>query len=111
MASKLSFILSLGFFLMAMLLGGDLITIQIISSQLDAMALQVAHRISYSGALTQATIDYVEADGKTHIVSLSSGVKEGETYYFVLYRVYKPLILEPDDFPIAVKRGAIVGYY
>ncbi len=111
MGSKLALIIGFGFIIMALCYAGDLIAIQVIHSQLDAISLTVSQHISYYGTLVQKTIDFVEKDGKTHIVSLSGPVQIGEVYEYRLYREYDPLFMGDEVMEISIRRSAVVGYY
>lgn len=111
MGSKLAIILSFGFFIIAMFFSSDLICIQIINSELDALAIQVSHLISYYGVLNETVEDFATKDGKTYIVAISNVVQRGEPFEFILYREYEPLFMEPSPMRISIRRAAVVGYY
>jgi len=111
MASKLGTILSLLFVSLTLAILGDLGAIQIIHSDLDALALTVGYQISSNGLITESLKGFVNKDGKTTLVSLTQGpVALGGTIEFALSRVYHPLIVRKEDMAITVKRSAVIGY-
>lgn len=112
MSSKLAFILSFGFIVLMFCFSGDLLAVQIIHSDLEAIAVTVGHEISFAGTLTQNIVDSVQKDGKTFIVSHSEdGVKMGEAYHYEIYRYYDPLFMDSKPLCISIKRSAVIGYF
>ena len=112
MGSKVGVLLSFIFVLQVLLFGGDISSIQIVHSELDALATHVAQRISYDGYLSPATIAYVESDSSTSIQCLSGcAPRYGDTLVFEITRDYLPLVMKKTPFTIRVERAAVIGYY
>lgn len=112
MGSKLALIIGFGFVIMALAFSGDLMAVQVIHSQLDAISVSVSKMISYHGTLTQSAIDFAQKDGKTHIVPISTNaVQLGDVYEYRLYRYYEPLFMSKERLEISIRRSAVVGYY
>ncbi len=111
MGSKLALIISMGFIVMALAFSGDLIAIQVIHSQLDAISITVSRMISYSGTITSEIESFATKDGKTYIYSPNQAVKVGSAYEYYLYRYYDPLFISSETMRITVRRSAVVGYF
>ncbi len=97
--------------MLALAFSGDLIAIQVIHSELDAIALSVSHQISFHGMLTDSIRDFAEKDGKTHIVPISEAAMVGEAFEYKLWRYYEPLFVSEERMEISIRRSAVVGYY
>lgn len=103
--------LSFVFLVSVFLLGGDVVCVLSIHSELDSLALTVARRLESDGTLSQNTIDFVESQG-AQINLLTSGQPAlGETVSFEIYRYYKSFVMSKEPMAITVTRTAIVGYY
>ncbi|MGI6713483.1 MAG: hypothetical protein ACOX3K_00205 [Bacilli bacterium] len=112
MGSKVGVLLSLLFVLQVLLFGGDLSNIQIIHSELDALATHVAQRIGYDGMITEETIEYVLSYPNTYFQCLENCAPHyGDTVVFVITRDFQPLIIQKEKMTIAVKRSTVIGYY
>ncbi len=111
MSYKLGLMLSFVFLMSVFLLGGDVVCVLAIHSELDALALTVARRLESDGTLTQATVDFVESRG-AFVHLLGSGQPAlGEPISFEVYRFYQSFVMSKETMAITVTRTAIVGYY
>lgn len=112
MGSKIGVILSLLFVLQVLLFGGDLSNIQIVHSELDALATTVAQRIGYDGRVTEATVAYVESHPNTYFQCLENCAPHfGDTLVFAITRDYQPLVIQKEVLTIRVQRATVIGYY
>lgn len=112
MASKLGFILSLLFLGQLFSLLGDIMSIQIIYTNLDALSVTAGQLISRWGGINDNVINLVQSESGAEIVMLDgSSQAVGETYYFKIYKDYKPNAIQDENLEIAVCRSVIIGYY
>ena len=112
MGSKVGVLLSFLFVLQVLLFGGDISNVQIVHSELDALATHVAQKIGYDGYLSVNTITYVESYPDTTIRCLSGcAPRFGDTLVFEIMRDYQPFVLQKDILTIRVERAAVIGYY
>lgn len=104
--------MSLLFAIQILILGSDIFSVQLVHSELDALALTVGHSISQSGRLSQELYDYVASYTSTELVCLlNCQPRFGDTVTFIVQRQYDPLILSDQTLLIRVKRSTVVGYY
>lgn len=111
MAYKLGFLLSLFFLVEMMAFAGDLCSLQVLHSLLDACAITAGKKIAIEGAITTEIEAFVESEAKATIVKLTNGSPQiGEILEFKLCRDYDPLILQSSEMTVSVIRSTVIGY-
>jgi hypothetical protein len=109
---KIGFILSLFFVFQIIMLVGDIFSLQIIHSELDAIAHTVSYRIAKDGNITEATHQWACENYQSQIVCLKNcQPRFGDTLEFKVIRQYQPLIINNQTITVSVKRATVIGYY
>ncbi len=112
MGSKISFLLSLLFVAFIFLMLGDVIAIQFIYTNLDAVSVNAGYLISKEGRITEEVIRLVENQANAYIeAGESSTPLYGSIYEFKIYRPYDPLFISEETINITIVRSVIIGYY
>ncbi len=112
MGSKMGFILSLLFLVQLFALLGDMLSVQIIYNNLDAVSVNAGYLISRYGKVTPIVTNYVSEEAGATVVAISEGTgRIGDVYKYKISKTYKPLIIKNEDMEIAVMRSIIIGYY
>ncbi len=112
MGYKLGFVLSLLFLVQLFALLGDIMSIQIIYTNIDAASITAGQLISRWGGINERVTEAVKNDAGAEIVQLEgSSVLVGQTFYYKVYKEYKPYVLQSESLEIAVCRSVIIGYY
>lgn len=112
MGSKLAFILSLFFVAIIFALLGDVITIQFIYTNLDAVSATAGYIIAKEGRITDEVILLVEKEAGAFIEACDDSLPlYGSVYEFIVYRPYDPLFISDETIKITVTRSVIIGYY
>lgn len=114
MGKKIIMMLSFLMTGVAMLLSSDIVSSQIIYSELDNTALTVGYYISKSGTITDSIKQYVKKETGAKIycgMEECKSVKKGETYIYILEKEYIPVVLQSDIRSIKIKRSVVVGLY
>lgn len=112
MGSKLGFILSLLFVVQLFALAADIICIQMIYTNLDAVSITAGYIISRNGEITDEVVELVSSEAGASIEQIGDTPSMiGATFKYRIYRTYKSLILQSDVTEIAVCRSVVVGYY
>ena len=112
MAYKIGFLLSLIFVVYLFILAGDLMAIQVIYTNLDAVSVTAGEIISRKGGITQDVIDLVseEADAAIYAVGDNPPLF-GAAFRYCIVKDYDPFLLSSDNLEIAVTRSVVIGYY
>ncbi len=112
MGSKLSFILSLLFVSVLFVLMGDIIAIQFIYTNLDAVSVSAGYLISRDGSITSEVRYLVDREAGAFIEPTNySPPIYGELYEYVVFKPYKPLFISNDTITVRVTRSVVIGYY
>ncbi len=108
----MGFILSLLFLVQLFALLGDMLSVQIIYNNLDAVSVNAGYLISRYGKVTPIVTNYVSEEAGATVVAISEGTgRIGDVYKYKISKTYKPLIIKNEDMEIAVMRSIIIGYY
>ncbi|HMM01028.1 MAG TPA: hypothetical protein PKC96_06835 [Bacilli bacterium] len=111
MGSKIGFILSLVFVFQTFLLGGDILSIQIIRSDLDSLSQLIAQKISKIGKLDDS-IKVIAANNQVEVKCISNCFPQfGDQLTFTLTHYYYPLIISSEEMMISITRSVVIGYY
>ena len=112
MGSKMGFILSLIFIAQLFVMIGDLMSIQFIYTNLDALSLTVGQYISTKGEISEEIIRLVENEANAHIEPVGEEAPLfGSLYEYKIYTTYKPYIIQKDEMEISIIRSVVIGYY
>ena len=111
MASKVSMILSVIFVFQLLLMIGDMVSLQMIQTQMQAMAVYVTHRVALTGQLDEAMIEYVEDQGMQLTCLQTCQPQFKDTMVIELSRSYTPLIISDEVIEIKMVRYILVGAY
>ena len=112
MAYKMGFLLSLIFIVQMFLMIGDLMAIQFIYTNLDAVSVTVGQVISRKGEITDEVIRLVENEAGAYIVPIGDNSSMfGALYQYKIYKNYRPHYISNEDMEIAVIRSVVIGYY
>lgn len=112
MAYKLGFLLSLIFIVQLFLLAGDLLAIQAIYTNLDAVSVTAGQIISIKGGITPEVVTLVERETQATITAIGENTPMfGSPFEYKISRYYVPSILTSKQMEIAVKRSVVIGYY
>lgn len=112
MAYKIGFLLSLIFIVELFMLAGDLIAMQSIYTNLDAVSVTAGQIISVKGGITQEVIDLVERETQGTITAVGdSSPMFGSSFEYKITKYFDPSILSNKHMEIAVKRSVVIGYY
>ena len=111
MAYKLGFVLSLVFIVQLFVLAGDIMSIQIIYTNLDAVSVTAGQSISKYGRISDDVIRLVENEAKAYIVAIGDeSPMYGSLFEYKIYREYKPMIISSSDMEISITRSVMIGY-
>lgn len=112
MGYKFAFMLSLIFVVQIMLLGGDIVNVQAIYGQLDALSMSVNQLIARQGKITTSVEELVASyDAEINCVPGYCMTLFGSTYKYEITKAYTPLIMAKESMTIKVSRAVVIGYY
>lgn len=112
MGSKLGLILSFLFVINVFLLGSDLINLQIIHANLDAVAMTAGHLIVEQGGITAEISAFVEERANASIFCTNNCTPRfGDTYIYNVTTTFETIMMSQDPMVITITRSVIIGYY
>lgn len=112
MGYKMGFILSLIFVVQLFVMVGDLMSIQFIYTNLDAISVTAGHIISQKGMITDEVIRLCENEGNAQIVQVGENTPMyGSIFEYKIYTSYEPYIIKNEPMEIYVIRSVVIGYY
>lgn len=112
MAYKIGFLLSLIFVVQMFLLVGDLMAVQTIYTNLDAVSISAGYIISQKGTITDEVVRLVENEAKATIVAIGDEAPLfGSLFEYKISYQYDPLYISQNSMEIAVMRSVVIGYY
>lgn len=114
MSNKLSSILSIFYIFIAFIFGVDLVMMQYLYTDLDALSSQVNYVISENGYLTTNIKNQFKTNYHVNIYPLdtnnvSYSYEEGYAYGYILEKDYSPIIISNSTINIKIKRFAIIN--
>ncbi|MFA5283430.1 MAG: hypothetical protein WC366_02830 [Bacilli bacterium] len=110
MGYKVGLLLSLVFVFQIFVLGGDILAIQFIYSDIDSVSMTAGYMISKEGNYTSAK-HFVEAQSMVFICDETNPPMYGDPWTYYVCEDYQPLIIKKDVMRISVKRSVIIGFY
>ncbi len=112
MGSKLGFILSLLFLVQLFALVGDIVSIQFVYNNLDAVSVTAGYLISRRGGITSEVKSLVEEQAGASIEPVGEYVVQvGGVFQYRIFKDYSPLIVSEKAMEVAITRSIIIGYY
>lgn len=110
MAYKIGMILSLIFVFQIFILGGDIISIQFIYSNIDSVSMTAGYMIAKDGNAI-AAIKFVNSQNMTLECQENEAPLFGDVLIYYVSQQYDPLIIKKEKMIIRVKRSTVIGYY
>ncbi|MCQ2792588.1 MAG: hypothetical protein MJ208_03600 [Bacilli bacterium] len=98
----------------AILLSSDLVSSQMIYSELDTMSTTVGYYISKEGGVTEEIKTYVKKEINASIycaMEECTAIKKGDTYFYIIEKEYAPILFRQKGNSIQVKRSVVIGLY
>ncbi|HOF53906.1 MAG: hypothetical protein WC160_00860 [Bacilli bacterium] len=112
MGSNIGTILSFLFVINVFLFGSDLINVQLLYSNLDAVAMTAGHLIVERGGITAEVAEFVEAEANATIYCVNNCTPRfGDTYIYVVTTSYEPITMSDEPIEISIRRSVVIGYY
>ena len=112
MGYKVGFILSLLLVVELFVLAGDVLTAQIIYTNLDAVSITAGNIISTKGEITEELRTYVRNETGGEISAIGDETPLfGSVYTFQISRYYRPMNGFTKQSEIVVVRSVVIGYY
>ena len=112
MSYKLGMILSMLFLAQLFVFTGDLISIQIIYTNLDAVSVIAGNLISSRGGIDKeiSALVYEQSGGEIAAIGDETPIFGG-VYKFQITREFSPWVISNEPMDITVTRSVIIGYY
>ena len=112
MGYKLGFILSLVFVVQMFVIVGDLMAVQFIYTNLDALSVTVGQVISQKGEITDDVVRLLENEANAKIEPVGDVTPMfGSLYEYKIYTSYDPYIIKNEPMEISIIRSVVIGYY
>jgi len=111
MGSKLGLVLSLLFIAQLFAIAADIIGVQFVYTNLDAVSVSVGYLISQKGEITQEVIDLVHDEAKAEIVEIGESTRRlGDVFQYSIYKDYDAFYINQGRMRVAVNRSVVIGY-
>lgn len=112
MGYKLGLIISMLFLAQLFVFTGDLISIQVIYTNLDAVSVVAGNLISSRGGLDDYIVNLVYEQSGGYIEALSDETPMfGTVYEYKISRDFTPWVMSNNPVEITVVRSVVIGYY
>ena len=112
MAYKLGLILSMLFLVQLFVFTGDLMSIQIIYTNLDAVSVVAGNLISSRGGIDDEIVNLVYNETGGTIVAVGDETPMfGAIYEYKISREFSPWVMSSEPMEISVVRSVVIGYY
>ena len=112
MAYKAGLILSLLFVAQLFIFAADLISVQMIYTNLDAVSVTAANLISTRGGIDEeiTNLVYNQSGGVIEAIGDETPML-GSVYEFKISREYNPWVMSNKPMKITIIRSVVIGYY
>lgn len=112
MSYNFSLIFSMLFVVAFILLGGDMFCLSVAYSSLDSASITISYLIAKSGRTDNEFLQTLESNYKVTFESINpSNPQPGDVVDYVIYRMYRPLIISTSEMRLEAARTTVVGYY
>ena len=112
MSYKIGFILSMLFIVQLFVFASDLMSVQIIHSNLDAVSVTAGNIISTKGYITAEVIDLVQNETGGQIEPTGDEIPLfGAVFEYKISKWYNPAFFASKPMEVAVVRSVVIGYF
>ena len=112
MSYKVAFILSMIFIVQLFVFATDIISVQIIHSNLDAVSVTAGNIISSKGSINDDVINLVQNEAGASIEAIGDETPLfGAVFEYKISKSYQPVFLASKPMEISVVRSVVIGYY
>jgi len=112
MSYKVGLLLSMLFIIQIFVFAADLMSAQIIYTNLDAVSVTAGNIISSKGGITEDVRTLVAEQAGATIVALGDETPLfGSIYEYKISKPYSPVFFASTNREIAVVRSVVIGYY
>ncbi|MDY0345716.1 MAG: hypothetical protein WCX85_04700 [Bacilli bacterium] len=112
MGSSIGVILSFIFVINMFLFGSDIINLQLVYANLDAVAMTAGHLIVESGGITEDVASFVENEANATIYCINNCTPRfGDTYIYIVTTLYEPIAMSNEPMELSIRRSVVIGYY
>ena len=112
MGAKIGLILSFLFVIVTFLFASDLMNLQIIYTNLDAVATSAGHLFIESGGISPEIVEFVNLRANASINCLEfCSPRFGDTYIYNVTTTYESIFMSKDPLTISITRSVVIGYY
>lgn len=112
MSYKVAFILSMIFIVQLFVFAADIISVQIIHSNLDAVSVTAGNIISSKGSINKDVITLVENEAGATIEAVGEETPLfGAVFEYKISKMYYPAFFASKPMEIAVVRSVVIGFY
>ncbi|MBR0033590.1 MAG: hypothetical protein IJQ40_00520 [Bacilli bacterium] len=112
MSYKVAFILSMLFIVQLFVFATDLMSVQIIHSNLDAVSVTAGNIISTKGSINEDVIALVQNEAGASIEAIGDETPLfGAVFEYKISKTYQPVFFASKPMEIAVVRSVVIGYY
>jgi hypothetical protein len=111
MATKWSLLLSLVFVMQLLLMTGDIATMQVYQSQMQAFATTIGQRISLEGGMHLSLVTWASSSGYDLTCLANCQPQFGDTLTYQVAQSFDPLIISSEPITLRIIRHTIIGFY
>ena len=112
MGTNFATILSFLFVTLFFILGVDLLSVQVVFTDLDRIGVTFSYVIAKEGSINSNVIDdYCNKYNVTFTCLENCTPKFGDIVEFKLVKPYQPILISNDVLNITIIRSAIIGFY
>lgn len=112
MSYKVALILSMIFIVQLFVFATDLMSVQIIHSNLDAVSVTAGNIISSKGTISEEVIALVSNEAGASIEAVGDETPLfGAVFEYKISKWYQPVFFASKPMEIAVVRSVVIGYY
>ena len=112
MGTNIATILSFLFITLFFILGVDLISVQVVFTDLDRIGVTFSYVIAKEGSINSTVIDNYCNKYNVRFTCLDNCTpKFGDIVEFNLVKSYKPILLSTDVLDITITRTTVIGFY
>ena len=112
MSYKVAFILSMLFIVQLFVFATDIISVQIIHSNLDAVSVTAGNIISSKGSINDDVINLVQNEAGASIEAIGDETPLfGAVFEYKISKWYNPAFFASKPMEVAVVRSVVIGYF
>ena len=112
MGSNIATLLSFVFVALFFILGVDLLSVQVIFTDLDRIGVTFSYVITKEGTVNAKIIDdYCELYNVSFTCLDNCTPKFGDVVEFLLSKPYQPILISKEVINVSITRTAVIGFY